>query len=80
MTPTKGDAMSRRLFGIAPKPVLPGFPVPRFGREVEPSMRRRLAAKKLHPKLHRRHERGSRNGKGRLAPFGHYLSKSPPNE
>jgi hypothetical protein len=26
MTPTKGDAMSRRLFDIAPKPVLPAFP------------------------------------------------------
>ncbi|WP_159012246.1 hypothetical protein [Bradyrhizobium sp. S69] len=34
MTPTKGDAMSRLLFGIAPRPVLLAFPVRRFGHEV----------------------------------------------
>jgi hypothetical protein len=63
MTPAKGDALSRLLFGIARKPVPSAFP---SSDSAASPMRRHLAAKKLHAKLHRRHEHGSRNEKGRF--------------
>ena len=79
MTPNKGDATSRAAFRHRAEARSAGISVRRFGREVSHrygvTSQRKGSTRNCIGAM----SAGLRNQKTRFAPFGHYLSKSPPN-
>jgi hypothetical protein len=79
MTPAISDAMSRTVLRIARVLSRRHFDVAILTPFPRTSVRQ-FGEQRFRPKLHRRHERPSRNEKAGSAPLTHYLSKSHSRE